>query len=56
MADVISIEYPEFLANSMKMSEAEFTSEVKESSIVKLFELGKISSDIAAKALSISRI
>ena len=56
MADTISIEYPNFLANSMRMSEVDFESEIKISGLVKLFELGKISTGIAAKALGISRI
>ena len=56
MEHTISIEYPNFLANSMRMSEVDFENEIKVSSIVKLFELGKVSAGIAAKALSISRI
>jgi predicted HTH domain antitoxin len=56
MKNTISIEYPNFLANSMRMSEVDFENEIKVSSLVKLFELGKVSTGIAAKALSISRI
>lgn len=56
MAQVISIEYPEFLANSMRMNKNEFGEEIKISAIIKLFELGKISSGIAAKSLNISRV
>jgi len=56
MAQVISIDYPDFLANSMRMSKSEFGREIKISAIVKLFELGKISSGIAAKSLQISRV
>lgn len=56
MAQVISIEYPDYLANSMRMSKSEFGKEVKISAMVKLFELGKVSSGIAAKVLHISRI
>ena len=56
MEHTISIEYPNFLANSMRMNEVDFENEIKVSSIVKLFELGKVSTGIAAKALSISRI
>jgi predicted HTH domain antitoxin len=52
----INIEYPESLANALNLSESEFKYEVKISSIVKLFELGKISSGIAAKVLGLSRI
>jgi predicted HTH domain antitoxin len=56
MAQTISIEYPNFLANSMRMSEVDFENEIKVSGLVKLFELGKVSSGIAAKALKISRV
>ena len=56
MAQTISIEYPNFLANSMRMTELDFENEIKVSGLVKLFELGKVSSGIAAKALKISRV
>lgn len=56
MANTISIEYPNFLANSMRMNESDFENEIKVSGLIKLFELGKISTGIAAKALGISRI
>lgn len=56
MAQTISIEYPNFLANSMRMNKVDFENEIKVSGLVKLFELGKVSSGIAAKALKISRV
>ena len=56
MANTISIKYPNFLANSMRMSEVDFENEIKVSGLVKLFELGKVSSGIAAKVLKISRL
>jgi predicted HTH domain antitoxin len=56
MAEVISIEYPDYLANSMRMNKNDFENEMKVSSLVKLFELGKVSSGTAAKVLHISRI
>jgi predicted HTH domain antitoxin len=56
MAEVISIEYPGYLANSMRMNKNDFENEMKVSSLVKLFELGKVSSGTAAKVLHISRI
>ena len=56
MAEVISIEYPDFLANSMRMNKNDFGKEIKTSALVKLFELGKVSSGMAAKVLQISRI
>ena len=52
----ILIDYPEYLALSLKMSDSEFAKEMKTISLVKLYELGKISSGIAAKVLNISRI
>ncbi|TCO08273.1 UPF0175 family protein [Natronoflexus pectinivorans] len=56
MKGMISIEYPEFLANSLKLNEKEFQNEIKTSSLVKLYELGKISSGVAAKVLGLSRV
>jgi predicted HTH domain antitoxin len=56
MAHIISIDYPDYLANSMRMSKSDFGREIKVSALVKLFELGKVSSGIAAKVLNISRI
>jgi predicted HTH domain antitoxin len=56
MKGVINIEYPESLANSLKLKGKEFESEIKISSLVKLFELGKVSSGTAAKVLGITRI
>ncbi len=56
MAQIISIEFPDYLANSMRMNKSEFGKEIKISGLVKLFELGKISSGIASKVLQISRI
>ena len=56
MKGVINIAYPESLANSLKLTGKEFESEIKISSLVKLFELGKVSSGTAAKVLGITRI
>lgn len=56
MAQIISVEYPDYLANSMRMSKSEFGREVKITALVKLFELGKISSGTASKVLQLSRI
>jgi hypothetical protein len=41
MAQIITLEFPDFLANSMKMSKNEFGKEIKISGVIKLFELGK---------------
>lgn len=56
MEGVIQVEYPESLANSLKLSEKEFEREMKTSSLVKLFELGKVSSGTAAKVLGLTRL
>jgi len=56
MKGTINIEYPESLANSLRLSEKEFESEMKTSSLVKLFELGKVSSGVAARVLGLSRV
>ena len=56
MSQIISIDYPGFLANSMRMNKSDFKEEIKISALVKLFELGKISSGTASKVLEISRI
>ena len=56
MEQLISINYPESLAFSLKMDNKEFKNEMKTISLIKLYELGKISSGIAANLLSINRI
>ncbi len=53
---MIKIEYPESLANTLRLSGKDFETEIKTSSLVKLYELGKISSGVAAKVLGLSRI
>jgi len=56
MKKTISIEYPESLANSLRLAGKDFENEMKRSALVKLYEMGKISSGMAAKALELSRI
>lgn len=56
MEHLISINYPESLAFSLKMNNEEFQNEIKILSLVKLYELGKISSGFASKLLNINRI
>jgi len=56
MQKAIQITYPESLANSMRMSNEDFKKEIKISALVKLFEIGKISSATAAKALGLTRV
>ena len=52
----ISVSYPETLAFSLKMQNSEFEREIKTASLVKFYEMGKISSGLAAKTLGISRL
>jgi len=56
MNGMINIEYPESLANTLRLSGKDFASEIKTSSLVKLYELGKVSSGVAAKVLGLSRL
>lgn len=56
MAANIEISYPDSLALSLKMDDKEFGTEMKTLSLVKLFELGKISSGTAAELLGITRV
>jgi predicted HTH domain antitoxin len=56
MKGTINIEYPVSLANTLKLSGKDFASEMKTSSLVKLYELGKVSSGVAARVLGLSRL
>ncbi len=56
MEKKISVEYPESLANSLKLAGKDFQTEIKRTSLVKLYEMGKISSGVAAKVLGVKRI
>ncbi|WP_372948783.1 UPF0175 family protein [Mariniphaga sp.] len=56
MKGVINIEYPESLANSLKLRGKDFENEMKTTSLVKLFELGRVSSGTAAKVLGLTRL
>ena len=56
MTGQIAISYPETLAFSLKMQKQEFEREMKTVSLVKLYELGKVTSGMAAKILNISRL
>lgn len=56
MKGMINIEYPESLAHSLRLSVKDFENEVKTSSMIKLFELGKVSSGTAAKVLGLTRL
>ena len=52
----ITVTYPESLAYSLKLADKEFENEIKTVSIIKLYELGKISSGTASKILDMNRI
>ncbi len=56
MNRMINIEYPESLANSLRLTGKDFENEIKTSSLVKLFEIGKVSSGTASKVLGLTRI
>jgi predicted HTH domain antitoxin len=52
----ILVTYPESLAFSLKMGNREFENEMKTISVVKLYEMGKISSGKAAELLKVTRL
>jgi len=56
MEQVINVTYPKQLAFSLKMQDNEFVQEMQKLAIIKLYELGKISSSIAAKILNLTRV
>jgi predicted HTH domain antitoxin len=56
MKGMINIEYPESLANTLRLNEKDFAAEIKKSSMVKLYELGRVSSGVAARVLGLSRL
>jgi predicted HTH domain antitoxin len=56
MKGTINIEYPGSLANTLKLSGKDFESEIKTTSMVKLYELGRVSSGVAARVLGLSRV
>ena len=56
MEQVINVTYPKQLAFSLKMQDNEFVQEMQKLTIIKLYELGKISSSIAAKILNLTRV
>jgi len=56
MEQVINVTYPKQLAFSLKMQDNEFIQEMQKLAIIKLYELGKISSSMAAKILNLTRV
>lgn len=56
MKETIKIEYPEYLANTLRLSGKDFELEMKTISLIKLYELGKVSSGVAARVLGLQRL
>ena len=56
MENILSVSYPKELAFTLKMQDNEFVNEMKKLTVVKLYELGKISSSFAAKILNLNRV
>lgn len=56
MASDIRVAFPKELAFALKMQEQEFSREILRLSVIKLYEMGKISSGVAAKALGCPRV
>jgi len=56
MEEVLNVSFPKQLAFSLKMQDNEFIQEMKKLTIIKLYEIGKISSSKAAKLLNLTRI
>ncbi len=52
----IQVSFPEELGFALKMQEPEFANEIRRLAIVKLYELGKLSSGKAAQLLGITRL
>jgi predicted HTH domain antitoxin len=52
----IHVNFPKDLAFTLKMGENEFGNEMKKLAIIKLFELGRISSGMASAILGLDRI
>ena len=56
MENVLTVSYPKELAFTLKMHDNEFINEMKKLTVIKLYEIGKISSSLAAKVLNLNRI
>jgi predicted HTH domain antitoxin len=52
----IAVLFPKPLAVSLKMQDREFEREMKKVCMIKLYEMGKVSSGTAAKILNIPRV
>lgn len=56
MENVLTVTYPRELAFSLRMHETEFIREMRKLTVVKLYEIGKISSGLASKVLKLKRV
>lgn len=56
MSRQITVSYPDSLATSLNLSVSDFEKEMRVTSVVKLYELGRIPSGVAARALGLSRV
>ncbi len=56
MTSEINVAIPQELAFALKMQEQELAREILRLSVVKLYELGKLSSGLAAQLLGITRL
>ena len=54
--EIITVSYPKELAFTLKMQNNEFISEMRKLTIVKLYEIGKVSSSLASKILNLNRV
>lgn len=52
----VHIPYPDTLRQALQLSPQHFEAEIKMLALVKLYELGRISSGLAAEVLGISRV
>ena len=56
MENIITVSYPKELAFTLKMQDNEFVNEMRKLTVVKLYEIGKISSSLASKILNLNRV
>jgi predicted HTH domain antitoxin len=56
MKNIITVPYPKELAFTLKMQEKEFINEMRKLTVIKLYEIGKISSSLASKILNLNRV
>jgi len=56
MRQLINVDFPKELAFFLKMEDNEFAEEIKRLAIIKLYEIGKISSGKASQILEIERV